>query len=108
MLIFGGYRKEIQAYTLFATSPPGEKQRGRANEPDFVGILLTMIRLEKQKTDLIVAINVPHIPGNYEKADVDPAMGKQGKLLEKAAEYRKKVMETLEVRDWGLFVQEEE
>ncbi|KAK3706864.1 hypothetical protein LTR37_012543 [Vermiconidia calcicola] len=94
------------AYTLFATSPPGSKQRGRANEPDFVGILLTMIRLEQQKTDIIVAVNVPHLAGQYEPKDVDPEKGKHGRLLDAAIQHRQKVMETFEVKAWNLFVQE--
>lgn len=94
------------AYILFATSPPGAKQRGRANEPDFVGILMTMIRLEERNTDIIVSINVPHVDGQYDKADVDPATGKQGKLLESATGYRQKLLETFEIKDWELFVQE--
>ncbi|KAK5173075.1 uncharacterized protein LTR77_003197 [Saxophila tyrrhenica] len=94
------------AYTLFATSPPGEKQKGRPNEPDFVGILLTMVRLEKQKTDILLAINVPHIAGQYDPAAIDPAQGKQGALLEAAVEHRTKLIETFEVKDWDLFVQE--
>ena len=92
------------AYTLFATSPPGSKQRGRPNEPDFVGILLLMIRLETQQTDILVAINVPHIAGQYEPTDVDPEKGKHGVLLERAMQYRQKLLETFEIRDWGLFV----
>ncbi|KAK3698019.1 hypothetical protein LTR37_017135 [Vermiconidia calcicola] len=94
------------AYTLFATSPPGFKQRGRANEPDFVGILLTMIRLEQQKTDIIVAVNVPHIAGQYEPAEVDPEKSKHGRLLDAAIQHRQKLMETFEIKDWDLFVQE--
>ena len=97
---------ETPCYTLFATSPPGSKQRGRPNEPDFVGILLTMIRLEQQKSDIIAAINVPHISGQYTPTEVDPEKGKHGALLEQAIQYRQKLMETFEIKDWNLFVQE--
>lgn len=100
------FRPGTPAYTLSATSPPGPKQRGRPNEPDFVGILLTMLRLEQQKTDIIIAINVPHIEGQYDRANVDPEAGKHGPLLEAAMQYRERVMETFEIRDWGLFVQD--
>jgi hypothetical protein len=99
-------RQGTPAYTLVATAPPGAQQRGRDKEPEFLGLLLTMIRLEKQKTDLLVVINVPHIPGQYDKVDVDPEKGKNGPLLEAAIGYRAKVMETFEIRDWELFVQE--
>ncbi|TKA74943.1 hypothetical protein B0A55_04946 [Friedmanniomyces simplex] len=94
------------AYTLLATSPPGAKQRGRANEPAFIGILLLLVRLVEQKTDILVAVNVPHITGNYEPGDVDLEKGRWGGLLEMGLQIREKVMASLEVRDWGLFVQE--
>lgn len=64
-----------------------------------------MVRLEQQKTDIIISINVPHITGQYDSAEVDPEKGKHGPLLDHAIQYRGKVMETFEVRDWELFVQ---
>lgn len=65
-----------------------------------------MIRLMGQKTDIIVAVNVPHIEGQYDEAEVDPDKGRHGKLLEAAMEYRRRIMGTFEIVDWGLFVQE--
>lgn len=97
----------MPSYTLVATSPPGAKQRGRAREPDFVGILLTMVRLVQEKTDIIIAVNVPHIPGNYEQGGVDLATGKHGQLLDQALAYREKILETFEIKDWTLFVSEQ-
>lgn len=94
------------AYTLLATSPPGEKMRGRANEPEFVGILMTLVRLEAQKTDLVIAINVPHLSGQYDRASIDPEGGKYGALLEAGRKVREKILESFEVKDWGLFVQD--
>lgn len=94
------------AYTLFATAPPGAKQKGRPNEPDFVGILLALIRLEQQKTDIVVAVYVPHIFGQYDLGEVEPDKGKHGVLLEKAIDYRQELMGTFEIKDWNLFVQE--
>jgi len=76
--------------------------------PDFTGILLTLIRLEPQRTDLLVAINVPHVPGEYEYESVDLHAGRVGKLLEEAGEVMDFVLESFEVVDWGLFVEEEE
>ncbi|KAK3115587.1 hypothetical protein LTR53_004893 [Teratosphaeriaceae sp. CCFEE 6253] len=94
------------AYTLFATSPPGAKQRCRSNEPAFVGMLLTLIRLVEQKTDIVVAVNVPHVEGTYDPAEVDPQSGRHGKLVQSGMEYREKILESFGVKDWGLFVQE--
>ena len=96
-------RVNTPVYTLVATSPPGEKQRGRDHEPDFVGVLLTLIRLEKHETDLIVAINVPHTKGSYDETGIEFEVGKMGALMEEATKMRNELMRTLEVKDWGLF-----
>jgi len=70
-------------------------------------VLLTLIRLEAQKTDLLVTINVPHLPGEYEYESVDLHAGKVGVLLEEAGLVMDAVLESYEVLDWGLFVEGE-
>lgn len=95
-----------KALTLLATSPPGEKQRGRPNEPDFVAILLTLVRLEEQKTDLVIAVNVPHLAGEYVRESVDLKAGRFGALIEVGERVAERVRGSLDVRDWGLFVNE--
>lgn len=66
-----------------------------------------MVRLESQKTDLLMVINVPHVSGSYDEGEVDPASGKHGRLLEQGMDLRGKVLESFQIKDWGLFVQEE-
>ncbi|WPH04280.1 Hypothetical protein R9X50_00716900 [Acrodontium crateriforme] len=98
--------EKVQAWTILATTPPGEKMRGREREPAFVGVLLTMVRLVEVETDFLVVVNVPHVPGEFEEGSVDAVTGKMGPLLERAVAIREKVLGTLEVRDWGLFGEE--
>lgn len=93
-------------FNIIATMPPGEKQQSDHNKADFVAVLLTLIRLEKQITDLVVTINVPHVEGEYDSDGVDLDQGKRGELIERGAEVRKRVLETLVVTDWDLFVQD--
>ncbi|KAK4496935.1 hypothetical protein PRZ48_011384 [Zasmidium cellare] len=95
----------VKAYEVFATSPPGEKQRGRAHEPDFVGILLLVVRLEAQGTDIVIAVNVPHVEGEggYVKGSVDLESGRKGLLLEEGEAVRERVRKTFRVVEWGLF-----
>lgn len=64
---------------------------------------MTLLRLEKQKTDILITINVPHIKGEYDEADVDLELGKQGKLIGDAVEYSARIWETLKIKDWELF-----
>lgn len=65
--------------------------------------MLTLIRLVEQETDVLVTINVPHVIGQFEAGSVDLEHGKSGPLLETAAKWRERVMETFEVKEWGLF-----
>jgi hypothetical protein len=99
-------RPQTPAYTLFATHTASPDAISRGKAPDFTGILLTLIRLETQQTDLVISINVPHVDGEYNKNDVDPSAGKQGPALDAATSFRDRILQTFEIRDWDLFVQE--
>ncbi|GAB0131847.1 hypothetical protein EsDP_00000304 [Epichloe bromicola] len=92
------------AYTLIATQTPKiGHSRGSASAPDFTAIIMTLLRLERYKTDILITINVPHIKGEYNEEEVDLELGKQGKLIGDAVEYSARIWETLKVKDWGLF-----
>jgi hypothetical protein len=69
--------------------------------------LLLLVRLETQKTDLVVTLNVPYVRGQYDSKDVDITEGHFGKLLDMAMIYQERIMETFEVKDWSLFVQQD-
>jgi len=68
--------------------------------------LLTLVRLVEQNTDIVITINVPHVANEYDKAAVDPAKAIYGTLLNAAIEYRRKILESFEIKDWDLFVQD--
>lgn len=91
-------------YTTIVTGGSSPQQQGRPNEPDFVVVLLSIIRLEPQRTDLVVAVNVPFIPGRYVDADVNWDMRNLGPLGEEGLKMREVLKQTLEVVEWGLFV----
>ncbi|KAI9804148.1 MAG: hypothetical protein M1825_001550 [Sarcosagium campestre] len=84
------------AYTILASTE-------RANNADFTGIFLTLVRLEAQTTDLVVTINVPHVKGMYSPDNIDLEAGKLGSLLIAARGYRDKIFESLDIKDWSLF-----
>ncbi|RKF63022.1 putative ran guanine nucleotide release factor [Golovinomyces cichoracearum] len=87
------------AYTLITTQ---KSSLPKDSSPEFTAIVLTLIRLEKESTDILISINVPHIKGEYTD-EVDMEVGKQGKLIENAIEYATRIWETFEIRDWDLF-----
>lgn len=65
------------------------------------------MRLEKEKTDIVIAVNVPHVPGEYQPEEVDLPAQKLSPLLEAANAARQKILETFDVKDWSLFVNEQ-
>jgi hypothetical protein len=100
------HRPQTPAYTLFATHKSSQEAISRGKAPDFTGILLTLIRLEAQKTDLVICVNVPHVDGEYNTHDVNPSAGKQGPMLDAATSFRDRILQSFEIKDWELFVQE--
>jgi hypothetical protein len=93
----------IPAYTLIATQTPHPDPKSKDLAPDFTAIVLNLVRLEKESTDILITINVPHIKGEYDEEDVDLKLGKQGKMIEDAVEYAAKIWETFKIKDWNLF-----
>ena len=90
---------------MIATQTPKAGSQDRAAAPDFTAIILTLLRLEKESTDILVTINVPHIKGEYDENDVDLALGKQGQLIGNAIEYAAKIWGSFKIKDWKLFVE---
>lgn len=95
---------DVPAYTLFATQPNCVKTK--KNPEDFTGLLLILVRLENVQSDVLVSVNVPHVPGEYDEAKIDLPAQKVGGLLEEAGVIRQKVLESFEVRDWNVFGEE--
>lgn len=95
---------DIPAYTLIATqTPPPDPSQSNSAAPDFTAIILTLLRLEKESTDILITINVPHIKGSYDEEEIDLELGKQGQLIGDAVEYAAKIWDTFKVKDWNLF-----
>lgn len=120
--LFVCYRKDIPAYTLIATTPSSdsptdvsyssssalgaEPESSSSRKPGslvFTALILTLIRLEKVDTDVVITINVPHIRGEYDERDVDIEQGRQGKLIGLAVEHAHRVWETFKIKNLGLF-----
>jgi hypothetical protein len=62
--------------------------------------------LAAQKTDIVITINVPHIPGSYDKVEVIPAQRQLGPLMESATKVKEQVLDSFEVKEFGLFVED--
>lgn len=95
---------DVPTYTLFATQP--NRVKTKKNPEDFTGILLVLVRLENVQSDVLVSVNVPHVPGEYDETRIDLPAQKVGGLLEAAGTIRQKVLESFEVKDWSVFGEE--
>jgi hypothetical protein len=102
--MFTSRSTKVPAYTLIATQTPRVTQsRDSSSAPDFTAIIMTLVRLERVKTDVLITINVPHIKGEYNEDDVDLELGKQGKMIGDAVEHSARIWQSFNVKDWGLF-----
>lgn len=99
--------KDTPAYSVLATQTPRHEAKSAAssasNASDFTAIILTLVRLEKDLTDILITINVPHIKGEYDEDAIDLELGKQGKLIGDAVEFASRIWSTFQVKDWKLF-----
>ncbi|KAF2397942.1 Mog1p/PsbP-like protein [Trichodelitschia bisporula] len=95
----GKCRMSIPAFTMFATQHPSAAP-SRSPQADFTGILLVLVRLAAQKTDIVISINVPHVADEYAREDVDLKARKPGPLPGAVIQMRDRILETFEVKDW--------
>lgn len=95
---------------LLATTkppPPDPTRPPRANASTYVVILLALVRLEIQMTDVVVTLNLPNIPGAQELVsegeNVNFEEGTFSATIQQGQEVLNEVLKSLEVKDWGLF-----
>ncbi|KAI9670197.1 MAG: Peptide-methionine (S)-S-oxide reductase [Alyxoria varia] len=97
---------QIPAYSLIASQNHAHNATTSADKPgpDFTVVLLNLIRLEAQKTDILISINIPHTPGEFENAnEVDVPSARNGPLMRAALEHRDKILHSFRIENWGLF-----
>lgn len=58
-----------------------------------------LLRLKEQETDLMISVNIPHYSGEYEK----PKEGDVTQLMKDSEKVKDRILETFEIKDWGLF-----
>lgn len=86
---------------------PSLSNNGATNPPrTSTVILLSLIRLVPQATDLLVSINIPIHQGPTTDTNgdlIDFEQGEYGKLVQEGIALRDEVVGSLQVRDWSLF-----
>ncbi|KAK6363190.1 multicopy suppressor of ts gsp1 [Orbilia blumenaviensis] len=115
----------IPAYAMVLTTPYVENRRDKVgHESQFVALAVVIVRLEKQKTDIVITANMPH---SFEEATAETTLCRPGYEGQKgipedyvwspenAAQPLKNLLDIIEqgvktfnIRDFGLFVNEED
>ena len=88
--------KPVHILHFIQTPQPNPKRK----EPEFVSIHLLLLRLKEQGTDIVIAVNEPHYKDEYVKAVEGQS---ETELMKKGEEITKKIIETFDIKDWGLF-----
>ncbi|KAF8541900.1 hypothetical protein BDD12DRAFT_690462, partial [Trichophaea hybrida] len=95
-------------YTITGTISEKDPQ---TQPPLFIALLMTVVRLQEQTTDLVITVNVPFTSvGLVAGEGLLAAPGWEGELsgvpselLQAGMMVRDKVLETFRICDWGLF-----
>ncbi|KAI0397524.1 Mog1p/PsbP-like protein [Xylariaceae sp. FL0594] len=128
---FSKLPKGIPAYTLLAKIPPeatpleGEASSAAAQQqqpsselaemPDTM-MVLTLLRLERESTDIVITVNMLNIrqtcaeddaryadQGEDEDERVARQMAKRGRIIGDAAGHAGRIWETFDIKEWELF-----
>ncbi|TKA66256.1 hypothetical protein B0A49_08428 [Cryomyces minteri] len=68
-------------------------------------IVLLLIRLVRQQTDIVITINLPHVSRGFE-AGQDVQQSELEKSAAIGKEYAEVILNSFQIKEWGLFVQE--
>lgn len=110
------------ACTLIASTKPAVPPT-TPMAPTSTTILLTLIRLVSKSTDLVITINLPHLPAEVDAVDGTIASGTLsggenresvdfenrhfGSFVEEGMKVRDEVLRTLRIENWSLFGEED-
>ncbi|KAF1808466.1 Mog1p/PsbP-like protein [Eremomyces bilateralis CBS 781.70] len=83
-------------------SKEGARPR-RANEADWTAILLALVRLPEKGTDIVITVNVPHVP-SFHPENIDIGNEQFDEFVKDGLDVMEQVMATFDVKDWNLFV----
>ncbi|KAL9042710.1 MAG: hypothetical protein Q9214_003700 [Letrouitia sp. 1 TL-2023] len=97
------------AYTLTASAVPQDAPNGTAfapssHTPRSAALVVALIRLVPQSTDIVVTISLPHNVVMLEsRPQVEFANRQTGDLFEEGMTIQNEIFRTLQIHDWGLF-----
>ena len=58
-----------------------------------------LLRLKEQETDLMISVNIPHYPGEYE----NPKEREATQLMKDSEKVKDRILESFDIKDWSIF-----
>lgn len=90
---FEHVNRPCYSMTVKLTPNPKSIRRKRPEDPEFVVLMLTLVRMAEEETDVVVAVNVPLRKGEYE-AEKE----RDSKSVKEAREHLERMWKTFELR----------
>ena len=94
----------VSAYRMVASTRPGLNKDGGK---DFTILILLLIRLEMQDTDVLISVNLPYRGKQFTADVVDLEISIGSGVVNDSLELGLDMLDTIrrsfQIRDWGLF-----
>lgn len=68
-------------------------------------ILLVLVRLPQKGTDIVITVNIPHVPG-FHSDEITIGGDKFNEFVKDGLSLLEQILATFEIKDWSLFVHE--
>ena len=95
--------RQASARSLIATQHPRLATNTRHDVPEFTAILMTLIRLAEQKTDILISINIPHFTQGNELEHINIDNEKLGSLISTGLKYQDQLLKSFNIINWDIF-----
>jgi hypothetical protein len=92
--------RNIPAFSAVATFVRTTGQR-RIPEADFHVVIALLARLEKQESDVLILIQIPHKNDDVQEPDLK--LSSPTSKMRIGLDIAAQISRTLEVKDWGIF-----
>ena len=90
---------------MFATTHCQQKSTPVTGDtvPDFTAVIMILVRLAQQNSDILITINIPHVKGEYETRDINLEDGRTGAMINDGQKIRDQIIATFQIKSWDLF-----
>ena len=81
------------------TKPKPHKEGGK----QFNAMCVILVRLESYSTDIVITVNIPHGPNDFDPNVVDALEDPNSMLIEDGQSMAARIAESFDIKSWDLF-----